>query len=90
MFLNNPFSKPAFKVFTTFVESELFLLHIMLVFVSGAGVNADKESEVALTKWWLYTILLIYATYIVFAIAVLFYLAVVLGKKYYKIYQDRG
>jgi hypothetical protein len=68
MFLNNPINNSPLKVFITFVESEMCLLHIIYFFVLASSMEGDVASEVSLTKWVSYVIMLQMGTYALFAL----------------------
>ncbi len=67
LFVRNPFRNAHLKVFVIFVESEMCLLHIIYFFVIATGMDGDTASEVALTKWVAYVVILQMLTYLVFA-----------------------
>ncbi len=74
LFLRNPFRDTRLKIFITFVESEMCLLHIVYFFVVASGMEGDTASEVALTRWVTYIVMLQMATYAFFAIFFLYYM----------------
>lgn len=68
IFLRNPIRNPLFKVFFTIMESFMCIMHIMYFFTIGASMDGDTSSEVELTRWCIYVVMLMMITYTAFSI----------------------
>jgi len=67
VFVYNPIRDRLIRVFITFIEGIIMIMHILMLFIAIAGDDNAAAAEVELTYWMMWSIILLMYTYNAFA-----------------------